>query len=425
MEIPRSYPEEIFQFIWKNRYFHQVDITTKDQQKIYIVDPGEWNHNQGPDFLNATIQINHITWNGHIEIHRYTREWFQHQHHLDTQYDNTILHVVYESGPQAASRTDGSIIPELELKPYIDPTFLSHYHTFRNSGAHIPCHHLLKDRIDLPWKVWQDGWAEERMQHKIEQIREVLGRHQHDYAQLLWQILLRTIGGKTNGIPFEMLAERIPYRLIQRYQDVFDQETLLFGGLGLLRGQGTDDYHRSMIHRWQYLAHKHELPDWEPLPLKHLRMRPVAFPMIRLAQIAQLLHVVPSLTQLLDQNGILFFLSLEIGVSSYWRSHHRWGKVSKDNPKTLGPQSREMLAANVFIPISILHSLQYQPQKVPLLLKLLASFPAEDNRITRIWNKYKVPHQHMMHSQALYHLYTQYCTQKKCLSCKVGQTLLK
>ncbi|MEO0638989.1 MAG: DUF2851 family protein, partial [Bacteroidota bacterium] len=127
MNAHLMYPEEVFQFIWQQLYFQLHALQTTDGQNLHIVDPGVWNKDQGPDFLDATIHLDGITWRGHVEIHKATGDWYHHKHHQDPHYDNTILHVVYKKGEIPACRTDGTLIPELVLEGLIPASFWQHY----------------------------------------------------------------------------------------------------------------------------------------------------------------------------------------------------------------------------------------------------------------------------------------------------------
>ena len=53
------------------------------------------------------------------------------------------------------------------------------------------------------------------------------------------------------------------------------------------------------------------------------------------------------------------------------------------------------------------------------------SLHAEDNTITRMWLKTGMKVQTGLDSQACLELYKMYCTQKKCLSCSIGFSILR
>ncbi|MEO1415486.1 MAG: DUF2851 family protein [Bacteroidota bacterium] len=424
MNAHLMYPEEVFQFIWQQLYFQLHTLQTTNGQKIHIVDPGIWNKDQGPDFLDATIHLDGITWRGHVEIHKTTGDWYHHKHHQDPHYDNTILHVVYKKGKVPACRTDGTIIPELVLEGLIPASFWRNYTFLQDTQANLPCHALLIQTLSS-YDHWirQLGW--QRLQQKTNTWKERLSHYQGDFRELLWHAILPRLGGKANHTPFEILAQRIPFGLIQRYQeDVFTVETLLFGGLGLLKGQAKDESHQRSLDRWSYLRHKHKLGEMTALPVKHSRMRPHAFPMLRLAQLAQWVRLFPKWTDLLSMEGMLRFLQTDLGVSNYWHTHHSWGVTHKLLRPCLGKQTKEMLIWNALLPVAMLYENQYPAGQSNTLRTFAYQLKAERNTITRKFSKYPLPQKHIVDTQGIYHLYQSYCKEKKCLSCEIGQTLL-
>lgn len=94
-ETPQPYmllTERHLQAIWfEQKYFNA--LKTPSGEEIEILSPGIWNSEAGPDFLKAHIRIGSQEFRGDIEMHFADESWFHHQHHLDTRYDQVILHV--------------------------------------------------------------------------------------------------------------------------------------------------------------------------------------------------------------------------------------------------------------------------------------------------------------------------------------------
>ena len=85
--------EELLHYVWKHKLFTLKPLQTTDGQPIEIIDPGLANMHAGPDFFNAKIKINDVTWVGNIEIQERDPVFLRHNHHLDPTYDSVILHV--------------------------------------------------------------------------------------------------------------------------------------------------------------------------------------------------------------------------------------------------------------------------------------------------------------------------------------------
>ncbi|HUR64848.1 MAG TPA: DUF2851 family protein, partial [Chitinophagaceae bacterium] len=102
--------EKLLQFIWQFQYFNRSELKTIAGESLQVIYAGLYNTNQGPDFTDAKIRIDNTTWVGSAELHILSSDWKKHKHQHDRNYDNVILHVVWENDEE------GSHIPVLELK---------------------------------------------------------------------------------------------------------------------------------------------------------------------------------------------------------------------------------------------------------------------------------------------------------------------
>ena len=114
--------ERLLQFIWQFQYFNKGELTTLQGENLLVIFPGQYNTNQGPDFLEAKIKIGNTTWAGNIELHFKTSDWEKHNHHRDNNYNNVILHVVWEH-----DTSHQNSIPVLELKERVSKILLQRY----------------------------------------------------------------------------------------------------------------------------------------------------------------------------------------------------------------------------------------------------------------------------------------------------------
>jgi hypothetical protein len=115
-EEPLRAPSELeVQALWFEQLY-QPTLTTDDGRTVEIVQPGFWNHGGGPDFTRAVVRFskvaavdpaagiekhacdstNEVTI-GKVEVHLRPADWNAHGHHADAAYNDTILHVVWES----------------------------------------------------------------------------------------------------------------------------------------------------------------------------------------------------------------------------------------------------------------------------------------------------------------------------------------
>lgn len=102
-----GYNESLLQWIWRNLEFDLANLETQDGHSLQILDPGAQNSGAGPDFLNACISIDGLKFYGSVEIHNREKEWFDHGHQTNPEFNSVILHVVLEGNSGIAKTLDG------------------------------------------------------------------------------------------------------------------------------------------------------------------------------------------------------------------------------------------------------------------------------------------------------------------------------
>lgn len=61
---------------------------------LSVISVGEWNHHEGPDFLNMALQVEGAVVVGHGEVHWRSSDWENHHHEKNPLYDGLVLHIV-------------------------------------------------------------------------------------------------------------------------------------------------------------------------------------------------------------------------------------------------------------------------------------------------------------------------------------------
>jgi hypothetical protein len=116
----------------------------------------------------------------------------------------------------------------------------------------------------------------------------------------------------------------------------------------------------------------------------------------------------------------------EVTVSGYWTEHFRFGKKSAARNKSLGTESIRLIIVNTVIPFIFVYGQTRSDQRlIDRCLRFLEQIPGESNRITRKWEALGMSCRTSFNTQALLHLKSEYCSAKKCLSCSIGNELLK
>lgn len=427
MSLFTQLPEDFLHHIWRTCNFDLRELKTLGGAPVYIRNPGVWNHNQGPDFLDARLSIDGMEWYGQIELHVHSQDWYKHGHHLDKAYNNTILHVVLHSKGKPIFRQDGTAIPELILQERIRPILLNRYKQLQLEEASIPCQDQVQKVSPSTIQQTLSSAALERIQQKVYTMQENLSKKVQDWEQVLWEESLRIMGGPVNGEVFRELAQRLPIRTFRKQQDkLVDLEALMFGASGMLSGQsGKDEYVLDLLQRWDFLKKKLSIQVPFPLDIRFMRMRPASFPTIRMAQVAHLIYQFPLLTDLLSLEGFQKFQAASIQASSYWENHYRFHEVCKPSPKKLGSQQKSLLLINTFLPMTIIyhqaHGRRYSSESVK---EILAQLPKEKNKITRSYESLSWQNNHGLSSQGMIQLSKYYCRERRCLHCEIGKEIL-
>lgn len=418
--------ETFLHFVWKHGLFDPRRLRTSDGQPVKVLSPGIINPDAGPDFFNARVQIGTTVWAGNVEIHQRASEWNRHQHNQDAAYDNVILHVVKQDDQQVLN-SKGQAIPGMVL-PYA--SYLeTNYEKLMEANGWIACQNHFHQIELLALQIWFHGLMVERLQQKTSEIIQRLEQNNNDWNETFYQFLARNFGFKTNALPFELLARSLPLNIAEKHKDsLFQLEALFFGTAGLLNGELIgDDYFLSLKQEFSFLYGKYKLKSVPAHLWKFLRLRPVNFPTVRIAQFAGLIHQSSALfSQLVEMKDLTKVKNLfQVQASDYWDTHYRFNIPSPESPKHLGASSFNNMVINTFVPFLFVYGDFYHKQELKdLALDFLEKVPPEENSVINHWKKLGVPVRSAFDTQALIQLKNNYCNSRKCLNCPVGTKLV-
>lgn len=416
--------ERLLQFIWQFRYYNAQQLHTTLLIPVEVIHPGEWNTHQGADFQNARINIDGTIWAGAVELHLRTSDWYKHGHQHDDRYAKIILHVVYEHDvPDWPTE-----VPVLELRHRISSMMLQQYSNWMSSQQAIPCGTQAAAVPSLIWQNWLDRLLAERLQEKTNRVAKHIQQTQQHWEEVCWRMISRAMGGAVNGESFEQMAASISVIILAKHKNQIHQlEALLLGQAGLLHKHMTDKYAQMLYKEYQFLQQKYQLRVIQQPP-SFLRMRPVNFPTIRLAQLAMLIHRSSHLfSQLLEANELKQIHQLfDVTANDYWQTHFKPDQESEAQPKTLGKQAIDSVVINAIAPLLYAYgkALQ-QPAQSEKALRFLQATAAEKNTFMTAFAAMNVTIENAYTSQALLQLRKQYCDARRCLECAVGNRLLR
>ena len=315
--------ERLLQFIWQFSYYNKNELETISAETIQIIAPGQYNTNQGPDFLNAKIKIGKTLWAGNIELHLKTSDWNKHNHQHDKNYKNVILHVVWENDNNTADDS----IPIIELKQRVSKILLQRYEELMNSRAFISCDKTIHSVRDIVWKNWKERLLAERLLRKSKVIETYLQQNNFHWEESFWWLLARNFGMKINADAFESMAESVSLKILAKHKSQIHQlEALLLGQAGLLEKKFIEDYPKLLQKEFKFLKEKYSLKSIHQ-PVHFLRMRPGNFPTIRLAQLAMLVYNSSHLFSKIKEADSVSVVNkwFDITANDYWHYHYRFG----------------------------------------------------------------------------------------------------
>lgn len=414
--------ERLLQFIWQFQHFHKGNLTTTAGEPVQILFQGQFNSNQGPDFTDARIRVGDAVWAGTVELHLRTSDWNRHRHQNDTHYNNVALHVVWQHD------SDAGKAPVLELQNRVAHILLQYYEELMNATDFIACGSNVRNLRDLAWKSWKERLLAERLLRKAKTVQDYLCQSNGNWEETFWWMLARSFGMKVNADAFESIARSLPLRILARHKSRPDQlEALLLGQAGLLNGDFREEYPDRLKKEYEFQQDKYGLRPVHT-PVLFLRMRPVNFPPVRLAQLAMLIHhSVHLFSKIKEAVAVKEVKSwLDITAGSYWDDHYRPDEIGVTQKKRLGAAMADHIIINTVAPVLFAYGhYHHDPASKNKALRWLEETAAETNAITKGFAGLGIEIASAFDSQALIELKNEYCSAKRCLDCTVGNSLLK
>lgn len=426
-----NFQENFLQLVWKYQYFDKNQLFTTHNIPIVVKKIGFHNFHEGPDFQESHLTIGDLDHFGHVEIHLKSSDWAAHTHGEDERYENVVLHVVWKHD-QEISRRDGTLIPTLELKGKVFLDVVRNYEKLFSAQSDILCGEELQKMVDILKFSMLERALVERLVEKSMLIRNILEETLQDWEETTYRWLFYNFGFKVNNRPMLKVARQLPYQILKKHTgQPLIQEALVLGQAGFLNLEAEDDYTRFLQKEYLFYGKKYSLKQAVyPSEWKFMRVRPSNFPIIRLVQLSAILHGSPHLfsTVLNQVTDLATFKRLfGVDVSSYWQYHYHLGKeMPKKQRRSLSNDTINLLAINFLVPLWYMYGqstddLVWQEK----CFDLLQDIPAEKNRIIQKFGFHHWTANNAFDTQGMIGLHNNYCIQKRCLQCKIGQNLLR
>lgn len=418
--------EEFLHYLWKYSLYDRDSLFDNQGNRIVIKDPGQYNHDSGPDFFNARIVIAGTEWAGNVEIHVKSSHFNSHGHNHDHAFDNVILHVVAEKDKTVFNARKEEL---MTVSISYDKLLYEKYIELVNNPLLIACQKEIMKLEGFYIRHWLNSLIIERLQAKSESIMQIYRDTGNDWDETFYRMLSRYFGFKVNREPFEMLAVALPFRIIRKHSDSrFQIESLLFGTAGMLeegffKDALSDKYYQDMIKEYRILSAKYKLKPVHGWLWKFSRLRPVNFPTVRISQLSDMLSVAGGLfSRIINAAGVKEVRNLlDSCASSYWNDHYIFGKKSNPLNKRTGCLATNILLINAVIPVIFTYGRFHDRQLLcERALNFLEEIDPETNSIINAWISVGIEPESAFYTQALLQLTDEYCRKRRCLECIVG-----
>jgi hypothetical protein len=368
------FSERHLQCVWFDTAYRPSNLMTTDGEPLWVSNPGRWNVEAGPDFLDATLIIGkeRRTLQGDVEIHIRAEDWNNHGHTQDPRYQSVVLHVTYASGTLAPEHLPPGAV-QLSIKDALDKApgfYFENVDTtaypyavppsLANNQQAVLAAQSPDDHVQLLIAAGQ-----ERLRRKTEMLANSIQERGRDEA--FYEAVMVTLGYKNNRVPFRQLARLVSLQVLQEYDTVRDAYATLLGVSSLLPDVIDDewdnasrDFVRSLWDSWWKCK-----SGWErrimPRGAWHLAgLRPHNHPVRRLIAAAELFTGESSLDEriLSSDTGNPQLWIREIGqlleppVSiPYWEKRLGFGGKPSNSPISIvGASRRAAIISNVIIP---------------------------------------------------------------------------
>jgi len=427
--------EKFLYHIWDAGHL-LTPLKTVSGKNVQVSYQGQFNTARGPDFRNVIIDLDGEILRGDVEIHVNSYDWTAHEHHEDPYFNDVVLHVVMNAGPQKFTiKENGVAIEILELKGQVSDDIRKLLESPQAPSA--------EDRstyCDLLSAVDNDSlvsilsaWGIKRFKNKVRRFSAALMLS--DFDQVLYEGTMEALGYDKNKHNMLSLAQAIPLADIRSWQQeglsALELVAILCCSSGLLDrcGKHLDDRLRQLLNEayegQRFFARRLQI-DWQLF-----RIRPLSHPLYRIFAMASLIH-----------------RTAEQGLMEYFRDQALSGqpdgkKVFKAFADIFAasalPGMEKMprpgkglignIYVNIFLPVSYMYCEKHSDNQTrDRIIGCYKEFPAlQENHVTRYMSRYLSPaHLEAVNGktvlqQGLMELFHRYCQYHLCAECRAAK----
>jgi len=180
---------------------HDLYTTTGDAVRVLY--PGNLNSDRGADFKDAYLKIGEKEFHGDVEIHIKKRDWLNHKHQHDPEYNKVILHLIWENDDSQVITNSQQTIPTLLLSEFYLPEKKV------TEKIAYDCHFFSGlDKNQLNYLLYNCG--KKRLIKKSDLIRQI--SYLEPYEETIYKSIAGALGSPNNKLGMTLVAAEVKKR---------------------------------------------------------------------------------------------------------------------------------------------------------------------------------------------------------------------
>ncbi|MCS7063804.1 MAG: DUF2851 family protein [Methylacidiphilales bacterium] len=361
--------EQRVQRVWFEGWLKQP-LETVEGGRLWVVQPGFWRRGAGPDFQKAAVRFPDGSVRcGDVEVDLKPENWTAHEHDENAEYDNVIVHAVWEAGrggyftstksftyvPQVVMRTQLAI-DEMTLWSVLDEGSPEGWPMSVPGACRREFEQLGRERLVAVLRSAGLYRLRRKGVRFYWRVRAVGG------LQTLWEALARGMGYHENVVAFTALAQCARIEEVSKLEGEA-REAFLWGMADLLPENATSirdeegkRYLKKLWSQW-WMMRGEKMGRVLPRDLWVRRGgRPWNHPLRRLAGLCALSYRLEAIYEAIEGCDEKRFIENIVGREDYsfWMRRVSWWGRKLDKAYPLIGRARAVeLLVNVFWPWAV------------------------------------------------------------------------
>jgi|AntAceMinimDraft_17_1070374.scaffolds.fasta_scaffold49402_1 hypothetical protein len=432
--VDMQFSEEFLYHIWDAQHLKNI-LTTKSGKKLVVKFTGRWNTDSGADFKDAIIELSGKILKGDIEIDLTTYNWKSHSHYENPEFNNVLLHVVYDDNgkyPFTISE-DGHKIEILEIKRQLDKDInklIKHYSGEPYSEKDKTCK-LFNKMNSEETKQLLIKLGMMRFEKKI--IRFNAEHFFSDFDQLLYMGLMEALGYSKNKYQMLQIALNNHFKELKQFYNknmTNDQLVAILlcssGLINHLPSTISNDYKK----KWQKLYQNQKFVNQSSdIKWKLFRIRPVNHPAIRILQVADLLYDSLETSFFYNILKLFSFPTDNFSLNNFKKKLYSLFQTDNNYLSDfykLGKTRIDTILINIILPLAVIYAREKKYKQLEdVVISIYQNYPGlPPNYLTQYMEKFlseeqkKVIRRRAIYQQGLLKIYYGNCQHHYCEDCE-------